>query len=63
MLTRAAGYYRADTESRRKILLQVAKVAFFLLWAGIAGGLFFLGLRTYFDFAFRTYDWMMEGFE
>ncbi len=63
MLTRASGFYREENEAKRRMLLRLAGVLFGALCLCVYGGLIYLGLRTYFDFAFRTYDWMMEGFE
>jgi len=63
MLERAAGYYREENEAKRKMLLKVAGVTFGVIWLALLGALALVALRTYFDFAFRTYDWMMEGIE
>ncbi|HUU54775.1 MAG TPA: type II secretion system F family protein [Armatimonadota bacterium] len=63
MLARASGYYREENEAKRRMLLRLAGVVFGVLWLCVFGALIYVGLRTYFDFAFRTYDWMMEGFE
>ena len=63
MLTRASGYYREENEAKRRMLLRLAGVLFGVLWFCVFGALIYVGLRAYFDFAFRTYDWMMEGFE
>jgi len=61
MLVRAAGYYRAETDAKRKILLRVAQVTLGVLWLSAAGALVLWGLRVYFDFVFRVSDWMWEG--
>jgi len=61
MLVRAAGYYRAETDAKRKMLLRIAQVAFGVLWLSAAGALLLWGYRVYFDFAFRVEDWMWEG--
>ena len=63
MLARAAGYYQQENEVKRRILLRLAQILFGVLWVVVLGGLFLLGVRIYFGFAFRTYEWMMEGFE
>jgi type IV pilus assembly protein PilC len=63
MLARAAGYYREENEARRRMLLRTAQVLFGVIWLCVMGALVYLGLKTYFAFAFRTYDWMMQGFE
>jgi len=63
MLTRASGFYREENEAKRRMLLRLAGVVVGVLCLCVYGGLIYLGLRAYFDFAFRTYDWMMEGFE
>ena len=63
MLTRASGFYREENEAKRRMLLRLAGVLVGVLCLCVYGGLIYMGLRTYFDFAFRTYDWMMEGFE
>ncbi len=63
MLARASGYYREENEARRRMLLRLAQIAFGVLWLCVYGALIYLYVRAYFDFAFRTYDWMMEGFE
>ena len=63
MLARASAYYREENEAKRRMLLRLAGVLFGVLWICVFGALIYVGLQTYFDFAFRTYDWMMEGFE
>ncbi|MFB3881478.1 MAG: type II secretion system F family protein [Armatimonadota bacterium] len=63
MLARAAGYYQQDNEGKRRVLLRLAQVLFGVLWLAVLGGLFLLGVKLYFAFAFKTYEWMMEGFE
>jgi len=63
MLTGASTYYREENEAKRRMLLRLAGVLFGVICLCVYGALIYLGLRTYFDFAFRTYDWMMEGFE
>jgi type II secretory pathway component PulF len=64
MLARAAGYYRADLEARRRALLRLAGVAIGLLWAVCVGVVFITGALSYFDFIFRAGDKLwMESFE
>jgi general secretion pathway protein F len=60
MLARAAGYYRAENEAKRRMLLRVAQVTFGVIWLSLMGAVFIIAVRTYFDFAFRVYDWMLE---
>ena len=60
MLGRAAGYYREEQELKRRMLLRMANVAFGVVWICVAGAIFLIGVRVYFDFAFRVMDWMME---
>jgi type II secretory pathway component PulF len=60
MLSRAAGYYREEHEAKRKWLLRAAGVAFVVFWLCLVGAIAAFGLKVYFDFAFRTFDWMME---
>ncbi len=63
MLARAAGYYRDESESKRRMLLRASQVLIGVLWLSAIGALAYLGMKTYFDFAFRVYDWMMQGIE
>ena len=63
MLARAAGYYREENEAKRKMLLRLAQVLFGVAWIIAMGSLILFGVKVYFDFAFRTMDWMLEGFE
>lgn len=63
MLARASGYYREENESKRRMLLRLAGVIFGVFCLCGYGALIYLYVRTYFDFAFRVYDWMMQGFE
>jgi len=60
MLSRAAGYHREEQEIKRRMLLRVAGIAFGLLWLCLVGVIGYLGLKVYFDFAFRVMDWMMQ---
>jgi len=60
MLSRAAGYYREEHEAKRKWLLRAAGVAFGVFWLCLVGAIAAFGLQVYFNFAFRTFDWMME---
>lgn len=63
MLSRAADYYRADAEMKRHMLQKLAKAGLYLIWAAVAATLFFIGVRNYFDLAFRTQEWFLEGFQ
>jgi len=63
MLARAAGYYQHENELKRRMLVRLAQVLFGVVWLAVMGGMFLLGVRLYFGFPFRTYQWMMEGFE
>jgi type II secretory pathway component PulF len=60
MLSRAAAYYREGHEIRRRMLLRAAGVAFGVFWLCLVGAIAAIGLKVYFDFAFRVMDWMME---
>ena len=60
MLARAAGYYREENDAKRRMLLRVAQVMFGVLWLSVFGAVALIGVRTYFNFAFRIFDWMME---
>jgi type II secretory pathway component PulF len=61
MLARAAGYYREENEAKRRMLLRVAGITIGVLWIVLMGAITLFGVRVYFDFAFRIYDWMTEG--
>jgi len=60
MLSRAAAFYRAENEAKRRMLLRLAGTAFGVLWLSLGGAVIVMFMRTYFDFAFRVYDWMLE---
>jgi len=60
MLSRAAAYYREGHEIKRRMLLRMAGVAFGVFWLCLVGAIAAVGLKVYFDFAFRVMDWMME---
>ncbi len=62
MLTQAAGYYRRESEAKRRMLLRAAGIAVGVIWLGLAGALFIGGYLAYFDFLFRAGDKLwMEG--
>jgi hypothetical protein len=42
------------------MLLRAAGVAFGVFWLCLVGAIAAIGLKVYFDFAFRVMDWMME---
>jgi type II secretory pathway component PulF len=63
MLARAAGYYREENEAKRKMLIRLAQVLFGVAWIVAMGSLILFGIKVYFDFAFKTMNWMLEGFE
>ncbi len=63
MLARAAGYYREDGESKRRLLIRASQVLVGMLWLAAIGVLIAISINIYFSFAFRFGDWMMEGFE
>jgi type IV pilus assembly protein PilC len=60
MLTRMASFYREENEGRRKMLLKMAGVVVGVVWLSGMGALVLFGIRSYFDFAFRVYDWMLQ---
>ncbi len=63
MLARAAGYYREENEAKRKMLIRLAQLLFGVAWIIAFGALILFGIKVYFDFAFKTMEWMLEGFE
>jgi len=60
MLSRAAAYCKEEHESKRRMLLRGAGVAFGVFWLCIAGAILAIGIRVYFDFVFRVGDWMLQ---
>jgi len=60
MLARAAGYYREENETKRRMLLRAAGIVLGVLWICLAGGVFLMGVRVYFNYAFRVMDWMLQ---
>jgi hypothetical protein len=63
MLARASGYYREESEGKRRMLLRTAALLLGVLWLVEMSALIGLAMKVYFGFAFRVYDWMMQGFE
>jgi general secretion pathway protein F len=60
MLSRAATYYGQKHDAERRILLRLAGIAFGVFWLCLIGAVIGIAMKTYFDFAFRVGDWMME---
>jgi general secretion pathway protein F len=60
MLARAAGYYREEHDAKRRMLIRTAQVLFGVAWLCVGGAVLLFAVRSYFDFAFRVFDWMLE---
>ncbi|MBE9566122.1 MAG: type II secretion system F family protein [Proteobacteria bacterium] len=60
MLARAAGYYREEHDAKRRMLIRTAQVLLGVAWLCVAGAVLLFAVRSYFDFAFRVFDWMLE---
>jgi len=60
MLARAAGYYREEHDAKRRMLIKAAQVLLGVAWLCVAGAVLLFAVRSYFDFAFRVFDWMLE---
>ncbi len=58
MLARAAGYYREDSATKRMMLVRAGGILIGVLYLCVFGALTYLGMRIYFDFAFRVEAWM-----
>jgi type IV pilus assembly protein PilC len=60
MLTRMGNFYRDENETRRKLVLRMTGIAIGLVWIFGVAAIGYIGLKAYFDYAFRVYDWMTE---
>jgi type IV pilus assembly protein PilC len=60
MLTRMGNFYRDENETRRKLVLRMTGIAIGLVWIFGVAAIGYIGLKAYFDYAFRVYDWMQE---